>query len=1033
MMADGRVVIDTKLDDKGLKTGITGLQNTSISALKKVKNVLATVGIGVGVAAAVKGINNMIKSTAQLTDRIDKQSQKIGLSRKAYQEWDFVFSQFGTSVDGLQVGIKTLSTAMDEANDGTKEYTELFDRLKVNIHDTNGELKDQETIFNEVFAALAGMENQTERSAIASRLLGRSATELAPALNGGADAIEELREKAYDLGLVLDDTTVDIGVKLTDTLDQMKRAMQTASARAIEPLMGVVNDMAGSFTENAIPAIEKFLTKAFKVGLSIPPIFSFMKAVVTTVLKEIGEALDEPWEKFKGFVNDIVNMPVVQNTIELTLELAGDLYAGLKKGVQSGDWSDFWKASINATQFAIGIGATLFLAKGAASAISIWASSQAALVGAGFSKFNLASGALVMASIGLAMFDAMEDGDWTGLANNLTAALTAALIAGGLTKSPMVGALAFSVAINFKLGEMDIMSGLFGDPEEAAENVKKFFKDVWDMTGLETWWDEIGREIGDTIIQGILNAFRLFDIVGAVVDLFNNTPVGKFLGMFDFVGGAIDLGKVINEKLYGNTPLDLSNIPIEGGDVLANDVGVVLAKSLEESADESTVRRILANKLLPDSAKAELLLKSTEMGKQIVAGLKDGSDAGIKKYASENANALLETFREVWGIHSPSEETTEMGRMLMQGLIDGLIELFPELESEAEDMVKALEKIWAEGEYKPPVPASAPSGNIGGMEARYWSIPTAGSSSSGGGSGSAWGDIKAGWKSARTEMSTEVADWTGWASEQFMQIGPAFGNALGAGMRSLGQSLANKQATIEALGQSISDIEDTLSDAYEDLQDAQDDYADAVLSGDEDAIKAAKKRVDQQEKLIDGYEEQLTALKDEKKAVEDGSKAWSDFAKVVLGALADELYGLGASLAARAALAAVTFDWASAGIAAAGSVAAFAAAIAVDAWAGSFADGGIVPGTSYSGDRMVANVNSGELILNAAQQDRIASQLAMYSHLTDLLSSLQFASRGGITVNMAGATIYGLNEEAVGKAIYHNVRSLQAEGVIGGW
>lgn len=42
---------------------------------------------------------------------------------------------------------------------------------------------------------------------------------------------------------------------------------------------------------------------------------------------------------------------------------------------------------------------------------------------------------------------------------------------------------------------------------------------------------------------------------------------------------------------------------------------------------------------------------------------------------------------------------------------------------------------------------------------------------------------------------------------------------------------------------------------------------------------------------------------------------------------------------------------------------------------GNYASGGIIPGTSFSGDRLTANVNSGELILNRAQQDRIAGQL----------------------------------------------------------
>ena len=43
--------------------------------------------------------------------------------------------------------------------------------------------------------------------------------------------------------------------------------------------------------------------------------------------------------------------------------------------------------------------------------------------------------------------------------------------------------------------------------------------------------------------------------------------------------------------------------------------------------------------------------------------------------------------------------------------------------------------------------------------------------------------------------------------------------------------------------------------------------------------------------------------------------------------------------------------------------------------AGKFASGGLIGGNSFSGDNMTASVNSGELILNRAQQDSVASQL----------------------------------------------------------
>ncbi len=191
---------------------------------------------------------SLASESASMLDTVDKMSQKIGISREAYQEWDYILSQSGADVSGLQTSIKTLSTAASEAKDGTAEYKDEFDRLGVSVVDTDGNLKDSETLFNEVFDALSDMTDQTQRTATASKLLGKSATELAPAMNSGSDAIEDMRDSAHDLGLVMSDEAVNAGVSYADALDQLERQMKSLKTRALLPLISTINSVASAIT-----------------------------------------------------------------------------------------------------------------------------------------------------------------------------------------------------------------------------------------------------------------------------------------------------------------------------------------------------------------------------------------------------------------------------------------------------------------------------------------------------------------------------------------------------------------------------------------------------------------------------------------------------------------------------------------------------------------------------------------------------------------------------------------------------------------
>ena len=106
----------TEKEAKKLQKQTKDLSKALGSGIKKAATV-CTAAVG-AVAVATQ---QLVAKTMEAGDRVDKMSQKIGMSRKSFQEWDYIMSQNGSSVDVLEVGYKKLATTMDGAIKGSKD------------------------------------------------------------------------------------------------------------------------------------------------------------------------------------------------------------------------------------------------------------------------------------------------------------------------------------------------------------------------------------------------------------------------------------------------------------------------------------------------------------------------------------------------------------------------------------------------------------------------------------------------------------------------------------------------------------------------------------------------------------------------------------------------------------------------------------------------------------------------------------------------------------------------------------------------
>lgn len=273
------------------------------------KTACSTVAIGVGALAGAMVLT--INKTSELGDRVDKLSQKIGLSRKGFQEWDYVCSQSGMSVESLQMGFKTLVKQVSNANTGNKTSIATFKALGVSIKDNNGQLKNQEQIFNESITALNNMKNGVDKARIANDLFGRSGAELAPIINGESQVIEDLKKRANDLGLVMSDDLVDACVEYGDLMDDIKKASMMLGAGIAKDLLPVIIDLQKELISN-LPQIRA----------TVVPIFNAIAGAVEFVINNMNLLIPV----ISGVVGTMVSMSVITKVIALikTFTLAID-------------------------------------------------------------------------------------------------------------------------------------------------------------------------------------------------------------------------------------------------------------------------------------------------------------------------------------------------------------------------------------------------------------------------------------------------------------------------------------------------------------------------------------------------------------------------------------------------------------------------------------------------------------------------------------------------------------------------------------
>ena len=260
------------------------------TALKSATGIMAA-GTAAVSTALVKGASDV----ASYGDNIDKMSQKMGLSAQSYQEWDAVMQHSGTSMEAMKSSMKTLANA-------AQTNSSAFEQLGISQKDLAN--MSQEQLFEATISALQNVENETERTYLAGKTLGRGATELGALLNTSAEDTQAMRDRVRELGGVMSDDAVKAAAQFQDNMQDLQTAISGVGRNLISQLLPSFNDILAGFT--SLIAGEEGAVDMISTGFE--SLFSNLDTIASNIISTLTQMMPGIMEGIATILPQIIQM-----------------------------------------------------------------------------------------------------------------------------------------------------------------------------------------------------------------------------------------------------------------------------------------------------------------------------------------------------------------------------------------------------------------------------------------------------------------------------------------------------------------------------------------------------------------------------------------------------------------------------------------------------------------------------------------------------------------------------------------------------
>lgn len=313
----GNLVVKLIADTEKFNKSLTNAQETLTGASRKMESAGKSMSkyITLPAVAAATGLFALVQKTANAGDAIQKMSLRTGLSATALSELKHAAELSGTSLEGLEIGVRRMQKVIYDAEKGLSTANDALKYLGVSLTEIQG-LSPEEQFFR-LASAIADIEDPSLRAALAQEVFGRAGTRLLPMLAEGSEGLEAMRQEAHELGIVFDQDAANAAARFNDDMLRLKQSFAGAFMELGNRLIPIfVNDLIPAVRDNLIPIFQNFIERIINLVewfTSLDESTKKVIAVIAGLVVGIGPAL-LIGSKLVGVVSKIIEVKNILTT-----------------------------------------------------------------------------------------------------------------------------------------------------------------------------------------------------------------------------------------------------------------------------------------------------------------------------------------------------------------------------------------------------------------------------------------------------------------------------------------------------------------------------------------------------------------------------------------------------------------------------------------------------------------------------------------------------------------------------------------------